>query len=84
MYIFNQPKEKKLKESVSSFRGKNMHQIILKWIKEDEKWSLIATLEKGGIHEGWNDVEEYLLKKKVPVDAARAFIIYSLVKLGLM
>jgi len=43
-----------------------------------KKWSLIATLEKGGIHEGWDDVEEYLLKKKVPVDAARAFIIYSL------
>jgi len=40
MLLFDE-KTKKKKESVSAFKGKNMHQIILKWIKEDEKEMVI-------------------------------------------
>jgi len=84
MLLFDERNEKK-KESASAFRGKNMHQIILKWVSLEERESLIAVLEKEGFYEGWDYVEKHLTKdKKVPVDVTRAFIAYSLVKLGLM
>jgi len=71
-----------VKEAVYNFRGKDMYQIILKWVTVEERQSLIGILDKGGFYEGWDDVEDILLKKKVPLDVTRAFIAFTLKKLG--